>query len=198
MITPDYKNGYHYDTRGSKTCATRNANISLVGVTATIIGSLLYAAPIAVYFLYQGITMTPTNWLNAVWESDLTSQQKLLACFLRKHLHGNKLMCFPSKTRMVAETGLTKKTVRKHINLLEDLGWISIERSNGGRNNRYTIQGKNVTGSNSTLVRGENNPSNRGDKTPLKSNIKNNKKYNSKKDVFTRLTDTSWAGGLVK
>ena len=140
--------------------------------------------------------MTPTNGLDAVWESDLTSSQKLLACFLRKHLHGNKSVCWPSKTRMVAETGLTKKTVRKHIDGLEDAGWISIDRSNGGRNNRYTIQGKNVTGTKSTLTRVEIAPSDGVNITPLKTNIKTNKKYISKKPVFERLKDKSWADGL--
>jgi DNA-binding transcriptional regulator PaaX len=97
---------------------------------------------------------------------------------------------------MVAETGLTKKTVRKHIDGLEDSGWISIDRSNGGRNNRYTIQSKNVTGTKSALSRVEKAPSNGVNINPLKTNIKTNKKYISKKPVFERLKDKSWADGF--
>lgn len=142
--------------------------------------------------------MTPTNWLDAVWESDLPSNSKLIAAYLRKYLHGNKLMCYPSKIRIMAETGLTKKTVRKHIDHLEAEGWIKIKRSKGGTNNQYTIQGKNVTGAKCTPIRVDNDPVDRVNITPLKTNIKTNKKYITKKSVFDRLTDKNWSEGLVK
>ena len=55
--------------------------------------------------------MNPTDWLNQIWESDMPSNSKYLACFIRKFLHGDKRTCWPSKTRMVNETGLTKRTM---------------------------------------------------------------------------------------
>ena len=54
MITSDYKNGYHYDTRGSKGCATRKKDISrfemfLVDTVVGLLGGLIIALPIAVW-----------------------------------------------------------------------------------------------------------------------------------------------------
>lgn len=53
MITQDFKNGYKYDTRKSKSCATYNGRYTvkqfLIDTLAGIAGAVLILAPIAVY-----------------------------------------------------------------------------------------------------------------------------------------------------
>jgi len=54
MITNDYKNGYHYDTRGFKGCATSKREISrlemfLLDTFIGLIGGMLLALPVAIW-----------------------------------------------------------------------------------------------------------------------------------------------------
>ncbi len=54
MITNDYKNGYNYDTRGSKGCATSKREISrfemfLFDTFIGLIGGMLLALPVAIW-----------------------------------------------------------------------------------------------------------------------------------------------------
>ena len=83
--------------------------------------------------------MNPTDWLNEVWRSDLPSNSKLLAAYLRWYLHSNSQTCWPSKATIQRDTGLAKRTIQKHLVTLEQEGWITIIRSNGGHSNKYKI-----------------------------------------------------------
>lgn len=53
MITRDYKNGYQYDTRKSKGCATYNSDYTvkrfLVDTLAGMAAACLILAPIVIY-----------------------------------------------------------------------------------------------------------------------------------------------------
>ena len=138
--------------------------------------------------------MNPTDWLNQIWASDMPPNTKYLACFLRRFLHGDSRTCWPSKTRMMSETGLTKRTIRTHLANLTNYGWIDIDQSNGGRNNRYTIrQGTNSTGAIITPDRVDIAPLDGVHIAPLKSNIKSKRKNNKKMDAMDRLMDRSWS-----
>jgi len=139
--------------------------------------------------------MNPTEWLDEVWESTLPSSSKLLCAYLRKFLHNGKQTCWPSKARMMAETGLTKRTIQKHLTALDKEGWLKIDKSNGGRNNRYTIQQVlNSTGAKSDIELVLNRHLDRVKIAPLKTNRKTNRKTNGYKlDAMDRLVDRTWA-----
>ena len=73
----------------------------------------------------------------AVWDSDLTGSSKLLAlCLIRYGFAGSWEV---PKSLIMLETNLSKKTIRKHIDQLEALGWLRVERSGGGKPNRYAV-----------------------------------------------------------
>ena len=71
------------------------------------------------------------NWMNCIWLTDLPSNSKYLACYLRKFMNDNQDMAWPSYARMIEETGLSRATVAKYLKLLEEEGWIQRERENG-------------------------------------------------------------------
>lgn len=73
----------------------------------------------------------------AVWDSGLTGSSKLLAlCLIRHAFSGN---CEVPKSLIMLETNLSKKTIRNHIEKLEAHGWLMVERSGGGKPNRYGV-----------------------------------------------------------
>lgn len=144
--------------------------------------------------------MTPTQWLDEIWQSELPSNAKLLSAYFRKFLHNNKKTCYPSKSRMIKETGLTKKTIVKHIDILVSSGWLHLDKSKGGRCNRYTITLPAGIGLKSTLNGVKKDPVDGVKTYPLKTNTKpikkqlyrKNKNYNS----MDNLLDKSWADHL--
>lgn len=71
------------------------------------------------------------NWLNCIWLTDLPSNSKYVACYLRKFMNDNQDMAWPSYARMIQETGLSRATISKHLSILESEGWIQRERENG-------------------------------------------------------------------
>lgn len=72
------------------------------------------------------------NWLEAIWCADLPSSSKLLAAYLRSFMNEKQNMAYPSISRIVYETGLSRNTVTRHIKLLESEGWLSVDHSIGG------------------------------------------------------------------
>ena len=78
------------------------------------------------------------DWLNTIWESDLPSNAKLVACFLRKHMNSQNDMAWPSLGTIAGKTGLSKPTVIKNLRLLESEGWLTTQK--GG-----VFDGKNTS-----------------------------------------------------
>lgn len=142
--------------------------------------------------------MYATEWTNQIWESDLPKNAKFIAVYLRRFLHGDKRTCYPSKSRMIKETGMGKKTINAALKLLQHEGYISISVSRGGSSNRYTIQlVSNDTSVISTPNRVKTNLVNGVKVTPQKSNIKKQIKKVNNFDAFDRLQDKSWSEGLI-
>ncbi|AUR84361.1 winged helix-turn-helix DNA-binding domain protein [Vibrio phage 1.054.O._10N.261.52.A1] len=124
------------------------------------------------------------NWMNCIWLTDLPSNSKYLACYLRKFMNDNQDMAWPSYARMIEETGLSRATVAKYLKLLEQEGWIQRERENG-ENTTYIAklplaleQGvKNLDSSLTELVQQVNGGS-LGDELPLVRQLNTNKQVN--------------------
>jgi DNA-binding PadR family transcriptional regulator len=79
------------------------------------------------------------DWLETIWRTGLNHHCKYLACYLRSFMNAKNDVAWPSYSRMVAETGLTKPTISKYLSELESEGWISINRGHQGKNSTYTI-----------------------------------------------------------
>lgn len=95
--------------------------------------------------------LLPLDWMEAIWSTEIPSNSKLLACYLRSFMNAKSDMAWPSYSRIIAETGLKRSTVAKHFNILEEEGWIARNRGRKGKNTEYiaTIPKKitNVMGS---------------------------------------------------
>ena len=65
-----------------------------------------------------------TDWLDAIWESDLPTNAKVIAAYLRRHLHKVKYTCFPSINTIANGCSLGKTSVHKYLNLLIRARWI--------------------------------------------------------------------------
>ena len=72
------------------------------------------------------------DWTECIWQADLPSNAKLLACYLRKFMNSDRDFCWPGQKRIARETGLTKPTVIKYTKVLQDSGFLSVQGSTNG------------------------------------------------------------------
>ncbi len=70
--------------------------------------------------------------------ADLTAAAKLVYADLVDRM-GKKGVCWPGLRRLAADNGVTKSTAQAAIASLEAAGLIVIERTAGGRSNRYRV-----------------------------------------------------------
>jgi len=64
------------------------------------------------------------NWMNCIWQTDLPSQSKLIAAYLRSHMNDNHDIAWPSLTTIQGRTNLSRSTVVKYIDFLCEQGWL--------------------------------------------------------------------------
>ena len=83
------------------------------------------------------IKLSMINWLNCIWESDLPSNSKYLAAYLRKFMNDNQDMAWPSYSRISKETGLARPTISKYLAILDEKGWLKREKGNSEKNTVY-------------------------------------------------------------
>ena len=69
------------------------------------------------------------NWRQLVLKSDLPPNSKYIALYLSTFMNEQHDMAWPSLRRIEHETGLTRKTVIKHIRIMEESGWLIASRS---------------------------------------------------------------------
>jgi len=75
----------------------------------------------------------PTRLLNIqefIWSSDLKLHAKMVALFLARCANGDADIAWPSQKRIADETGMSERSVRNQIDILEDRGWLI--RTRGG------------------------------------------------------------------
>jgi hypothetical protein len=72
-----------------------------------------------------------TDWRDAVLSEygPREPNARLVACALAKHSNARGGSCFPSQRTLASETGLKRKTVRRHLANLESEGWITIQQA---------------------------------------------------------------------
>lgn len=149
----------------------------------------------------------PTQWLNLIRESSLQGPTKHLACVIRSYLNYDKCECWPSIETIARQMSVSKKTAITHMKILEENGYVTVKRTNGGFKNvnHYSIK----LPDNSVIEKPLHNYThNSGRATPetvtqLHRNKQCNKQdnkniYNSckKGNAFENLIDREWCEGL--
>lgn len=79
-------------------------------------------------------------WQKAIVASELESTTRLVALTLATHMDANGGSCRPGQSLLASETGLNLSTVRRHLRLLRDEGWLSVtsvRREMIGTQNHY-------------------------------------------------------------
>lgn len=92
----------------------------------------------------MSISIRHINYGEVIWSSDLKSLTKLVGLFLSRCANGDAEVAWPSQARIASETGMSERSVRNHLDILEDGGWILRDRgglSVGGEVNitRYIL-----------------------------------------------------------
>lgn len=131
-------------------------------------------------------------------KQDLPATQKIVLLMLADRVNKDTGQCNPSMTRLAKDSGIDERTARRVVRQLEKLGLIaSIRRSSEGVSlpNSYQFILSGV---------GAQSPHGGGTKSGRGGGTKSDKPVISKpvikpygNNVFERLTDKSWAVGLV-
>ena len=79
------------------------------------------------------------DWVGLIVATDLPSLSKLLAYQLSSYMNRDQNIAWPSQTRLMAETSMSKGALNKHLKLLEDEGWILRRSGNHTETTRYQI-----------------------------------------------------------
>lgn len=87
----------------------------------------------------KSIGLRHIDWVGLIVTTDLPSLSKLLAYQLSSYMNTSQDVAWPSQSRLMAETSMSKSTLNKHINLLESEGWIQRQSGNHSKTTRYTI-----------------------------------------------------------
>jgi len=74
------------------------------------------------------INLDAYNWVNLFAVQKLPATAKFIGFYFASFMNPRQQTCFPSLSRIVTETGLTKPTVIKYLKVLEDSEWIAITR----------------------------------------------------------------------
>jgi hypothetical protein len=67
------------------------------------------------------------TWRSAICDSGLAPTTRLVALVLSLHMNERGGSCWPSQVTLSAESGLSVRAIREHLNVLEDGGWLSVE-----------------------------------------------------------------------
>ena len=72
----------------------------------------------------MNLTLNCFDWSECVLNTNLPSNSKYLALYLATFMNKKNDMAWPSQSRISHDTGLTEPTIRKHLKLLNDNGWL--------------------------------------------------------------------------
>lgn len=89
---------------------------------------------------------------------DLKANAKILLLILLSYENKEDGFAYPSHSRLIKETGLSKVTLLKCLNELEERGYVTIKKSNG-ENNKYYINANIKNDTNTKISTGTKNGS---------------------------------------
>ncbi|MBK9181452.1 MAG: helix-turn-helix domain-containing protein [Acidimicrobiales bacterium] len=108
------------------------------------------------------------TWRSAVVESDLASTTRHVALTLSLHMSERGDSCWPSVRTLARETGLDERTVRGHLHVLLEGGWLERVARNGGEwseGRPALYRATHPTAGPAPAVDEPDNPTNRGSST---------------------------------
>lgn len=76
------------------------------------------------------------TWRSAIVDARVAPTTKLVALCLSLHMNERGGSCFPSQALLAWESGLTARSVREHLGILEGEGWI-VRTKQAGRVDLY-------------------------------------------------------------
>lgn len=86
-------------------------------------------------------TLSPLfSWRSQIAKSDLPAPARHIALTLALFMNEMGTSCWPSITKQCEATGLSRSTVCKHLELLEEKGWLGRKRGAKGRSTHYVAQ----------------------------------------------------------
>ena len=141
------------------------------------------------------------NWIEFIIDSDLPSYSKYLCLYLSTFMNSKQDFAWPGLKKIEHETGLTRPTIIKYMNIAEQSGFMVIERGDRVTSNKYYAKMPNevVKLVNHPLVKDvyqgskSHNDKVVKDVYPNKqSNKQSNKQRESKKKNATSLPDDYW------
>lgn len=84
-------------------------------------------------------TLSPLfTWRSAICESDLPMPARHLALTISLHMNERGGSAFPSVPTLAREMGASERTVERHLQTLEESGWIDVDRGTGRRSSTYS------------------------------------------------------------
>jgi hypothetical protein len=81
----------------------------------------------------------PVVWRDALRESGLDATARHVAHVLSTYMDGRG-RCWPSRETLAAAVGLSVRTVERAVQRLEAVGWLRVERTEGGRHRTNTYE----------------------------------------------------------
>ena len=129
------------------------------------------------------------QWTEIVIDSDLPSYSKYLCLYLATFMNGKQNLAWPSLARIQKETGLTKPTIIKYLDIAESANFLVTERKDDYKtNNHYHAR---IPNSLLRVVK-EVNQGSKGDLLGVVKDVNTNKQVNKqvnkkrvKKKTFT-------------
>ena len=85
--------------------------------------------------------LAPIDWIEAIWNTSIDAESKLIACCLRRYMNAKNDMAWPSVSRIAGECGLSERTVQRRLSTLCDEGWIA---KTGQSQHRTTVYQANL------------------------------------------------------
>ena len=80
------------------------------------------------------------NWVKLVLSSELPFMSKGICMYLSTYMNMEQQVAWPSRARIEAELGISRGALNKHLDLIEEAGWISRERGDAKTSTRYYIK----------------------------------------------------------
>lgn len=77
------------------------------------------------------------QWTELVIDSDMKAHSKYLCLYLATFMNSKQNLAWPALIRIAEETGLTKPTILKYLDLAEQAGFLSIEHGDYKTSNKY-------------------------------------------------------------
>ena len=132
---------------------------------------------------------------------ELKANTKILLLVLISYENEKEGYSYPSQTRLLKETSLSKKTLLKCLNELEEKGYIKRVKESGGNNKYYIASSLKIntdtSSKNNTSTSGKNSTTTSSKNTTLKELNKNKKEKKENKTDLDKLIEAYTENDLL-